>query len=291
MATRLAAERGGFQEMLAALRIARACGFGGVTASCVGGLADHIAAAGSCWPAGLAEALQSFDSEVLTQLLRATGLRAIGSIWRTPTIFDVRADANGGATGGFTYCLQAVSSLGDVGSVGIMSPWAEVSGFRWRLNVYPKGKGDAKGTHMTGVHPDCDGFSLRPTLCHSRPLESSWHTLNSHKHTCPVPPVHACAPTPVYLYMDAAHAREVRGAQAVSCHSKVYVVDQRAVGQDYERQWGTPDTFSTDASNWGMVQFMPLSELCRRDRAYLAHDRIIFRVDLRIVSTRAAQQG
>lgn len=66
-------------------------------------------------------------------------------------------------------------------------------------------------------------------------------------------------------------------------------MDQRgAAGQDYEVASSNPDTFTPDAENWGRTRFMPLAELRRRDRAYLAHDRLVLRVELRILGTRAA---
>lgn len=150
LAGRLAAQRGGLQELLVALRVAHACRFAAAQYSCLEGLADHIAAAGSCWPPGLAEALEGFDSLVLTQLLRKTGLRSLGSIYRPSLLFDLRPEATGGATGGFTYCLEAFSTQHGTEPGGIFSPWADVGGFRWRLNVHPKGKDDAKGIHLAG---------------------------------------------------------------------------------------------------------------------------------------------
>ncbi|KAL4419915.1 hypothetical protein ABPG75_007013 [Micractinium tetrahymenae] len=242
LAGRLAAERGGLQELLAALRVALACRFDAAQDSCLEGLADHIAAAGSCWPPGLAEVLQGLDSAVLTQLLRKTGRRALGSIYRPSPLFDVRPVATGDATGGFTYCLQAFSTHHDTGPGGIYSPWAEVEGFRWRLNVYPDGKGESKGTHLA-----------------------------------------------VFLYLDAIHAEQSKGVVGVTCHFRTWVVDQRgAAGQDHEVASTNPDTFTLEADNWGRTRFMPLAELRRRDRAYLAHDRLILRVELRILGTRAA---
>lgn len=241
LASRLAAEHGGLEELLGALRVALACRFAAAQDSCLEGLADRIAAAGPCWPPGLAEALQAMDSSVLTQLLRKTGLRALGSIYRPASIFDVRTAADGDAPGGFAYCLHAFSTHHDTEPGGIYSPWAEVGGFRWRLNIYPDGKGDSKGTHLA-----------------------------------------------VFLYMDSIHAEHTRGVSGVVCHFRTLVVDQRgAAGQDYEVASSNPDTFTHDAENWGRTRFMPLAELRRRDRAYLAHDRLILRVELRVLGTQA----
>lgn len=150
LASRLAAEHGGLTELLGVLRVALACRFAAAQDSCLEGLADHIAAAGACWPPGLAEALEALDSAVLTLLLRKAGLRALGSIYRPSPILDVRPEAAGGAAGGFTFCLLAFSTHHDTEPGGLYSPWAEVGGFRWRLNVYPEGKGDSKGSHLAG---------------------------------------------------------------------------------------------------------------------------------------------
>ncbi|KAL4430395.1 hypothetical protein ABPG77_002201 [Micractinium sp. CCAP 211/92] len=220
LAGRLAAQRGELQELLASLRVAHACRFAAPQDSCLEGVADHIAAAGSCWPPGLAEALEGFDSSVLTQLLRKTGLRSLGTIYRPSPLFDVRPEATDGATGGF--------------------------------HLLPGGL----------LHP---------------PRHRSGRQLLTLGRAC--------------LDWDGKHAKHVR---AVTFQFRIWVMDQRgAAGQDYEvtpynRDTFIRDTFIRDAGSWARTRFMPLAELLRRDRAYLAHDRLILRVELSVQGTDAA---
>ncbi len=53
--------------------------------------------------------------------------------------------------------------------------------------------------------------------------------------------------------------------------------------QDYTKEGRAGgDSFSADNLNWGYFRAVPLGELRRRDRAYMAGDRLLLRLDMRI---------
>ncbi|KAL4433896.1 hypothetical protein ABPG75_000337 [Micractinium tetrahymenae] len=149
LSSRLAAEQASLAELLAALSVAQACCMDRAAAACLEAVADKLAAGGGRWPEGQAAALAAFDPATLARLLQLLSVRAVGSAYRSPPLFDVRPDCSASQEGGFTWAIQGFSRLRTVAEPGLLSPWVEVGGFRWRLQVYPYGKRDGAGSHLS----------------------------------------------------------------------------------------------------------------------------------------------
>ncbi len=138
---RLAAEQVSLSQLLAALSAAQACCMDATAAACLEAAADKLAASGGRWPAGQAAELAAFDPATLAQLLQLLSVRAVGSVYRSPNVFDVRPDCSAAQEGGFTWSIQGFSRLRGVEEPGLLSPWVEVGGFQWRLQVRRSGSG------------------------------------------------------------------------------------------------------------------------------------------------------
>ncbi|KAL4441899.1 hypothetical protein ABPG77_003815 [Micractinium sp. CCAP 211/92] len=234
---RLAAEQVSLSQLLAALSAAQACCMDATAAACLEAAADKLAASGGRWPAGQAAELAAFDPATLAQLLQLLSVRAVGSVYRSPNVFDVRPDCSAAQEGGFTWSIQGFSRLRGVEEPGLLSPWVEVGGFQWRLQVYPTGKRDGAGSHLS-----------------------------------------------IFLCIDPTHMKAARPhVRSVTACFRATVLDQGPAGQDYTKEGRAGgDSFSADNLNWGYFRAVPLGELRRRDRAYLAGDRLLLRLDMRI---------
>ena len=61
-------------------------------------------------------------------------------------VSDVVIDS-GHRSGGFTFAVENFSQRGEE---RVLSPWVEIGGFEWRLQIYPKGNNVGVGTHLSG---------------------------------------------------------------------------------------------------------------------------------------------
>lgn len=170
LCSRLSAEQASLSQLLAALGAAQACCLDGAAAACLEAAADKLAASGGRWPAGQAGELAAFDPATLARLLQLLSVRAVGSAYRSPAVFDVRPDCSDDREGGFTWCIQGFSRLGGVQEPGLLSPWVEVGGFQWRLQVRRRGGRGARARMCGGNTPP----PVSCTRCEARAGGCGW---------------------------------------------------------------------------------------------------------------------
>ena len=124
-------------HVLTALQVAQACNLEQAQERCLAAVAHALAAAGAQAQELLTEdALAALDSSTLAQLVLAV---AVAKAERQPSgsrpaaMVDVVVS---GAFGGFTFVVPGFGS-GPIDSALMYkeSPWVEVGGFRWRLDV------------------------------------------------------------------------------------------------------------------------------------------------------------
>ena len=126
------ADKASMQSLLATLQIALACQFQALEERCLRLMGVKLAAAGGQWEAVVQQgALADLPSSTLVRLLGKTA-ESVGRVSRGPSVLDVR-DGRGGSVGGFTFAIPGFSKHQGV----IKSPWVEVGGFEWRLEVRP----------------------------------------------------------------------------------------------------------------------------------------------------------
>ena len=137
------------RKMLAGLHFAQHCELQALEEQCLGLMGDKLAAALGHWETLAAgeEALAALDSRTLARLLSKTLQSVKTGLPDGQHVFDVRDGSDGGA-GGFTFAIPAFSKL--PAEPSIYSPWVEIGGFHWRLEVYPSGCNKIRGTHLSG---------------------------------------------------------------------------------------------------------------------------------------------
>ena len=139
------APQGSMKELLAALQLARHCQLQQLEEQCLQLAADRLAAVGGHWEAFVGEDdLAALDSATLARLLGKTLQSTQGGRHPAHQLFDVQQKSD--AAGGFTFAIAGFSGERDI----IRSPWVEVDGFEWRLDVYPGGRHGGLGTHVSG---------------------------------------------------------------------------------------------------------------------------------------------
>ena len=124
------------RELLAALQLAQHCQFQELEEQCLQLAADKLAAVGGHRVDE--DDLAALDSATLARLLGKTLQSTQGGRHPARQVFDVQQTSDAG--GGFTFAIAGFSGERDV----IESPWVEVGGFEWKLEVYPGGR------HMSG---------------------------------------------------------------------------------------------------------------------------------------------
>jgi hypothetical protein len=88
-----------------------------------------------------------------------------------------------------------------------------------------------------------------------------------------------------YLQWDDAAAKAA-GMTSVRARSRFFLLSQEQA--DHAGPVPTPDTFTSLVKDWGHHQLLPLEQLPAANRGFLAHDRLLLRVDITIASIERA---
>jgi hypothetical protein len=279
--------------VLVGLQAAQHCRFERVDTQ----LLDTIAAKLATSRIGLSEAMQPVALEALgTPPLAELLIRLAASMAFCP-VLDVRL-ADVGNTGGFTFALYSFSEQEGT----CYSPWVVVGGMGWRLRVYPQGRRQCKGRQCKGRTSavSCSAQAACVPHCAVRPASTALQHLAAHSATQhpTTTPLH-CTPhqlivlpapcTAAYLEWNGA-AAAAAGVASASASFFFTVIDQREGGQDSATHI-TVYTFPGKFSNWGWRKTIRQSELRAAGRGFLAHDRLLLRVDITIASIQRAPVG
>ncbi|KAL4433894.1 hypothetical protein ABPG75_000335 [Micractinium tetrahymenae] len=262
------------------------------------------------WQGGRQEAaLAAFDSATLARLVRSMSQQAVRGLHRAPPVFDVRPGGPGQA-GGFTWAVPGFSRRAGSGGC-LLSFWTEVAGFQWCNRLHPGGSGSGGGSHLSafvqldhtralsaGHRSVAATFSL--TLfdqgeggrdfvavfeCQAG-CSASGAAIGGASRSLSVG--HNSSSQGGGLNSGGTPAKGSSGDGASTPGTPCRSSDGKAPSGVRTRQHGgdrpCQGVFSKEADTWGRHQFLELSELRRKDRAYLKKDRLLLRLDLRVHS-------
>lgn len=138
-------------HLLAAVQAAQACQLDATERRCLDALAQNLAAGGT-EPA----ALEALDSSTLAQLLVLAVHKARCQAAELPAIVD--SVSYRGLSGGFTFRITGLGGDEDINyDEPAISPWVDIGGFKWRLEVHPFGDlKHPRGAHAVPVYIEMD---------------------------------------------------------------------------------------------------------------------------------------